>query len=77
MELELVGLVAHSEVALSDPVPPSLEGHLVSGQPALEAHDHGSVHRGAVDVIVHVTAQVDVLALEAALDLPALLAVGS
>lgn len=74
MELKLVRLVSHSEVALGDPVPARLKRHLVAGQPSLEAHDHGSVHRGAVDVVVHVAAQVDVLVLEAALDLPALLA---
>lgn len=31
MELELVGLVSNRKVALGDPVPASLEGHLVAG----------------------------------------------
>lgn len=74
MELELVGLVSDGEVALGDPVPAGLEGHLVAGQPALVAHHRRAVDGRAVDVIVDVTAQVDVLTLVAGLDLAALLA---
>lgn len=77
MKLELVGLVSHSEVALSDPVPAGLEGHLVPGQPALVAHHGGSVDGRAVDVIVDVAAQVEVVALVGCLDLAALLAGGT
>lgn len=74
MELELVSLEADSEVALGDPVPASLEGHLVAGQPALVAH-HGCTMDGcAIDVIVNIAAKVDVVALVTSLDLAALLA---
>lgn len=77
MKLELVGLVSHSEVALSDPVPAGLEGHLVPGQPALVAHHGSSVDGRAVDVVVDVAAQVEVVALVGRLDLAALLAGGN
>lgn len=76
MELELIGLVSHREVALSDPVPACLEGHLVPGQPALVAHHGSSVDGRAVDVVVDIAAQVEVVALVGSLDLAALLAGG-
>lgn len=76
VQLELVGLVSHREVALSDPVATRLEGHLVPGQPALVAHHGGPVDGRAVDVVVDVAAQVEVLALVGRLDLAALLAGG-
>lgn len=74
MKLKLVGLVANSKVAPSDAVPSGFKRHLVPGEPALKAHNRGTVHRRAVDVVVHITAQVNVLTLEAALDLPAFFA---
>lgn len=74
MELELVGLVSDRKVALGDPVPAGLEGHLVARQPALVAHHRCTVDGCTVDVIVDVTAQVDVVTLVAGLDLAALLA---
>lgn len=77
MQLELIGLVSHGEVALGDPVPACLEGHLVPGQPALVAHHGGSVDGRAVDVVVDVAAQVEVVALVGRLDLAALLAGGN
>lgn len=77
VELELIGLVSHCEVALSDPVPARLEGHLVPGQPAFVAHHGGSVDGRAVDVVVDVAAQVEVVALVGRLDLAALLAGGT
>lgn len=73
MELELVGLVSNRKVALGDPVPASLEGHLVAGQPALVAHHCCTVDGCTIDVVVNVTAEVDVIALVARLDLAALL----
>lgn len=76
VQLELVGLVSHREVTLSDPVAARLEGHLVPGQPALVAHHGGPVDGRAVDVVVDVAAQVEVLALVGRLDLAALLAGG-
>lgn len=76
VQLELVGLVSHGEVALSDPVAARLEGHLVPGQPTLVAHHGGPVDGRAVDVVVDVAAQVEVLALVGRLDLAALLAGG-
>lgn len=77
MELELLRLVPHGKVALSDPVPAGLEGHLVPGQPALVAHHGGPVDGRAVDVVVDVAAQVEVVALVGRLDLAALLAGGT
>lgn len=77
VELELVGLVSHCKVALSDPVPAGLEGHLVPGQPALVANHGGSVDGRAVDVVVDVTAEVEVVTLVGRLDLAALLAGGT
>lgn len=74
MQLELVRLVADGKVALGDPVAAGLKGHLVAGQPALEAHHAGAVHGRAVDVVVDVTAQVDVVALVARFELAALFA---
>lgn len=74
MELELVSLEANREVALGDPVPAGLKGHLVTSQPALIAHDGCTVDGRTVDVIVNVAAEVDVVALVTRLDLAALLA---
>lgn len=74
VELELVGFESHGKVALGDPVPASLEGHLVASQPALIADHSGAVDGCAVDVVVNVTADVDVVALVARLELAALLA---
>lgn len=76
VQLELVGLVSHREVALSDPVAARLKGHLVPGQPALVAHHGGPVDGRAIDVVVDVAAQVEVVALVGRLDLAALLAGG-
>lgn len=74
MELELVSLVSHSKVALSDLVPARLEGHLVASEPALEAHHSGAMDSCTVDVVVDVAAQVDVVAFVGCLDLAAFLA---
>lgn len=74
MELELVSLVSNCKVALSDPVPASLEGHLVAGQPALVAHHSCAVDSCTIDVIVNVTAKVDVVTFVAGLDLATLFA---
>lgn len=74
MELELVSLESNRKVALGDPVPASLEGHLVTSQPALVAHHRCTVDSCTIDVVVNVTAKVDVVALVARLDLAALLA---
>lgn len=74
MELELVGLVANSEIALGDPVPASLKGHLVASQPAFIAHHCCSVDSCTIDVIVHIAAKVDVITLVARLDLATLFA---
>lgn len=74
MKLELVSLESNCKVALSDPVSASLEGHLVAGQPAVVAHHSSTVDGGAVDVIVHIAADVNVVAFVARLELAALLA---
>ena len=74
MELELVSLESNCKVALGDPVPASLEGHLVTGEPALVAHYCCAMDGCTIDVVVNVTAKVDVFALVACLDLAALLA---
>lgn len=76
MELELVSLESNRKVALGDPVPAGLEGHLVTSQPALIAHHSCAVDGCTIDVVVNVTAKVDVVALVARLDLAALLAGG-
>lgn len=73
MELELVSLKPDGKVALGDPVPASLKGHLVPSQPALVAHHSSTVDGCTIDVIVNVAAEVDVVALVARLDLAALL----
>lgn len=74
MKLELVSLESDCKVALSDPVPASLEGHLVAGQPAVVSHHSSAVDGGAVDVVVHIAADVNVVAFVARLELAALLA---
>ena len=74
VQLELFGLVAHCKVALGDAVAAGLKGHLVACQPALEAHHRRTVDRCAVDVVVHITADIDVLPLVSGLDLATLLA---
>lgn len=74
VKLELVSLESDCKVALGDPVPASLEGHLVAGQPAVVAHHSRAVDGGAVDVVVYVAADVDVVAFVACLELAALLA---
>lgn len=74
MELELISLVSNCEVALGNPVPASLKGHLVASQPALVAHHCCAVDGCAVDVVVNVTANIDVFALVARLELSALFA---
>lgn len=74
MELELVGLVSDCKVALGDSVPSSLKGHLVAGEPALIAHHCCTMDSRTINVVVNITAKVDVLALVACLDLAALLA---
>lgn len=76
VQLELLGLVSHSKVALGDSVAACLERHLVARQPAVVAHHCRAVDRRAVDVVVHVTAHVDMVTLVRRLDLPALLAAG-
>lgn len=74
MKLELVSFESDCKVALGDPVPASLEGHLVAGQPAVVTHHSSAVDGRAVDVIVHVAADVDVVDFVARLELAALLA---
>lgn len=74
VELELVSLVSNCKVALGNPVPASLKGHLVASQPALVAHHCCAVDGCAVDVVVNVTANIDVFALVARLELSALFA---
>lgn len=74
MELELIGHVSNSKVALSDFVPASLKGRLITSEPAFEAHHAGTVDGCAVDVVVNVTAEVDVLTFVACLDLATFLA---
>ena len=76
VQLELFGLVSHGKVALGDAVAAGLKGHLVARQPALEANHRCTMDRCAVDVVVHVAANVDVLPLVSRLDLAALLAEG-
>lgn len=74
MQLELVSLESDCKVALGDPVPASLKGHLVAGQPALVAHHCGAMNGCTIDIVVDITANVDVVTLVACLDLAALLA---
>lgn len=74
VELELVSLESNCKVALGDPVPASLESHLVTGQPALVAHYCCAVDGCTIDVVVNITAKVDVFTLVAWFDLAALLA---
>lgn len=74
MKLELVSLESNCKVALSDPVPASLEGHLVASQPAVVAHHSSAMDGGAIDVVVHVAADINVVAFVARLELAALLA---
>lgn len=74
MELELISLVSNRKVTLGDPVPASLKGHLVAGQPALVPHHSCTVNSCSINVVVNVTAKVNVVALVARLDLPTLLA---
>lgn len=74
VQLELISLVTDSKVALGDPVLASLKGHLVASQPSLVAHNHSPMDSGAVDVIIHITPQIDVLSFIASLDLSTLLA---
>ena len=77
MELEFVGHEANGKVALSDPVPAGFEGGLVAGQPALVAHYCMAMDGCAIDVVVHVAAQVDELPLVPRLDLATFLAAGN
>lgn len=74
MQLEVPGLVSHSEVVLGHLRLGRVKSHLVAGQPALVAHHRHAVHSRPVNVIVHITPQVDVLPLIAGLDLTTLLA---
>lgn len=74
MKLELVSLESNCKVALSNSVPASLESHLVAGQPAVVAHHSSAVDGGAVDVVVHIAADVNVIAFVARLELATLLA---
>lgn len=74
VELEFISLVSYGEVALGDPVPAGLKGHLVSSQPALVAYHPSTVNGCTINVVVHITAQVDVVALESRLQLAALFA---
>lgn len=74
MELELVSLVSNRKVTLGDPVPAGLKGHLVAGQPALVPHHRCAVNSCPVDVVVNVTAKVNMFALVARLDLATFLA---
>lgn len=74
MELELVSLVSDGKVALGDPVPASLEGHLVASQPALVAYYSCAMDSCTIDVIVDVTAKVDVVTFVPCLDFATLFA---
>lgn len=74
MELELISLVSNCKVALSDLVPASLKGHLVTSQPSLIAHHSHTVDGCTIDIIINIAAQVDVVALVGCLDLATLLA---
>ena len=74
MELELISLESNRKVALGDPVPAGLEGHLIASKPALVAHHRRTVDGCAIDVIVNIAAKVDVLTLVACLELAAFLA---
>lgn len=74
MKLELVSLESNCKVALSNPVPASLEGHLVAGQPAVVAHYSSAMDGGAIDVVVHIAANVNVITFVARLELATLLA---
>lgn len=76
VQLELFSLVSHGKVALGDSVTARLERHLVARQPALVAHHCRAVDRRAVDVVVHVAADIDMVALVRRLHLPTLLAAG-
>ncbi len=76
MKLELVRLESNRKVALGDSVPAGLKRHLVTGEPAFVAHHSCTVDGCTIDVVVDVTAEVDVVALVARLDLAAFLAVG-
>lgn len=73
VKLEFVSLEPDGKVALSDPVPASLEGHLVAGQPAVIAHHSSAMDGSAVDVVVHIAADINVIAFVARLELAALL----
>lgn len=75
MKLEVSGLVTDGEVVLRHLGLGGVEAHLVTGEPALVAHDGSSVDGGTGEVKVDVTAQVDVLTLVGGLNFAALLAV--
>lgn len=75
MQLEVPGLVSHSEVVLGHLRLGRVKSHLVAGQPALVTNDGRSMDSGASEVKVNVTAQVDKLALVGGLHFAALLAV--
>lgn len=74
VKLEVAGLVSKGEVVLGQFGFGSVKRQLVAGQPALVAHYCCAVDSCTVDVVVNVTAEVDVVALVARLDLAALLA---
>lgn len=71
VQLEVSGSVSEGEVVLGQFGLGRVEGHLVSGQPALVAQHSGGVDDGTLEV--DVTAQVDKVTLVARLQLTALL----
>lgn len=71
VQLEVAGPVAQSKVVLGQLGLGGVEGHLVSGQPALVAQHGGGEDDGALEV--DVAAQVHVVALVARLQLPTFL----
>lgn len=75
MQLEVPGLVSHSEVVLGHLRLGRVKSHLVASKPALVTHDSRPVDSGASKVKVDITAQIDKLALVGGLDFAALLAV--
>lgn len=74
VKLEFISFESNRKVALGDSVPASLKGHLIAGQPAVVAHDSSTVDGSAIDVVVHIAADVDVVAFVARLELATLLA---
>lgn len=75
MQLEVSGLVSDCKVAASHFGLGGVKGHLVAGEPALEAQHSRPVQRRTSEVKVHITAHVQVFTLIGRLHLATLLAV--